>query len=179
MIILVDLDDVLADFEKSFLDNWRKKHPDKLYVPLEERTTFKVHKQYPPELKPLVQEIYCAPGFYRNLPLIKGGKEAIQEMRQKEHDVFLCTSPLSSYENCVLEKYKWTEERLGEDWVQRLIITKDKALVRGDILIDDNPYPKGILIPTWEHIIYDFPYNRHVEGKRRITWQNWKEVLKL
>jgi len=179
MIILVDLDDVLADFETGFLDNWRKKHSDKPYIPLEERTVFKLDNQYPPELKHLVREIYCAPGFYRNLPLIKGGKEAIQEMKQKEHDVFLCTSPLSSYENCVLEKYEWVDERLGRDWAKRLIVTKDKTLIRGDILIDDNPTPKGVLTPTWEHVIYDFPYNRHVKDKRRLTWQNWEEILKI
>ncbi|HJX05377.1 MAG TPA: 5'-3'-deoxyribonucleotidase [Candidatus Nanoarchaeia archaeon] len=179
MIILVDLDDVLADFEKGFIDNWRKKYPDKPYIPLKERTVFKVDNQYPSELKHLVRETYCAPRFYRNLPLIKGGKEAIQEMKQKEHDVFICTSPLSRYEDCVLEKYEWVEEHLGRDWTKKLIVTKDKTLIRGNILIDDNPVPKGVLVPTWEHVIYDFPYNRHIKDKRRITWQSWNEVLKL
>jgi 5'-nucleotidase len=179
MIILIDLDDVLADFEKGFMDNWRKKYPDKFYIPLEERTVFKVDNQYPSELKPFVREIYCAPGFYRNLPLIKGGKEAIQEIKQKGHDVFLCTSPLSSYENCILEKYEWVDAHLGRDWIKRLIITKDKTLIRGDILIDDNPEPKGILTPMWEHIIYDFPYNRHIKDKRRVSWDTWEEILKI
>jgi 5'-nucleotidase len=178
-IILVDMDDVLADFEKGFLVEWRKKHPDKMYIPLEERTVYKIPNQYPAELRPLVDGIYQASGFYRNLPIIAGGKEAIIEMKEKGHAVFLCTSPLTEYANCVLEKYQWAEEKLGWDWTKKIILTKDKTLVRGDILIDDNPNPKGALAPVWEHIIYDFPYNREVKDKRRLTWENWQEVLKL
>jgi 5'-nucleotidase len=178
-IILVDMDDVLASFERGFLNNWRKEHPEKIFIPLEERTVFKVQNQYPAELKPLVDEICLAPGFYRNLPIIGGGKEAINEMRGRGHSVFICTSPMTEYENCVLEKYEWVNEHLGLDWTKRMIITKDKTLVRGDYLIDDNPTPKGILEPTWEHVLYDFPYNRSVNGKRRLTWDNWRDVLKL
>jgi len=32
--------------------------------------------------------------------------------------------------------------------------------------------------PSWEHIFYDRPYNRDME-KRRLTWENWKDVLEL
>ena len=108
-----------------------------------------------------------------------GGKEALTEMKEKGHIVFLCTSPLTEYTNCILEKYQWVDEHLGFDWTKKIIITKDKTLVRGDYLIDDNPNPKGALAPAWEHIIYDFPYNREIKDKRRLTWENWKEVLKL
>jgi hypothetical protein len=44
-------------------------------------------------------------------------------------------------------------------------------------LIDDKPEITGVeKEPTWEHILYDRPYNRGI-NKRRITWGNWKDIL--
>jgi 5'-nucleotidase len=179
MRILVDMDGVLSDFDGEFLKRWRERYPDKFYVPIEERTTFYVKEQYPNELKPLVSEIVGEPGFFRNMMPIHGGIEALAEMDNLGHEVFICTSPLSRYQNCVLEKFVWVEKHLGSNWVNRIILTKDKTLVKGDYLIDDKPEIKGMEnTPSWEHIIYDRPYNRGI-NKRRITWENWKAVLKL
>ncbi len=178
MIILVDMDGVIADFEKGFLDNYRRLHPNKPYVPLEKRTVFHTKNQYPKELHPIVESVYQAPGFYLSLPVIEGSIEAMLEI-SKKHDVFICTSPLSKYENCVLEKYKWVEKNLGKEWVKKIIVAKDKTLVSGGRLIDDNPKITGVKIPEWEHIIYDQPYNRSENSKRRINWKNWKSVLNM
>ena len=180
MIILVDQDSVLTDFESGFLMKWRKAHPDKPYIPLEERTTFRIRENYPKELTPLIDAVYSAPGFYRSIPLMPGGKEAIIEMQNKGHDVFICTSPLTRFEDCVLEKYLWTEEQLGREWTKKIILTNDKTVVIGDYLIDDNPDIKGAENPIWEHIIFDQPYNRQIKDKKRIIkWQNWREVLNI
>jgi len=178
MIILADMDEVLADFEGHFLEQWRKAHPDKPYISLEERKIFGVDNQYPPELKEMVTAVYQAPGFYKNIPLVPGGLEAITEMDEKGHEVRICTAPLKHYKNCILEKYDWVNEKLGPKWVEKLIVSRDKTLILGDILIDDKPDVKGATTPTWEQVIYDFYYNHHVKDKKRITWQmNWQEVL--
>jgi 5'-nucleotidase len=176
MIILMDLDDVLAHYEGGFLREWRTRHPDMPYVPLEDRRTFRNEDQYPAELGALIREIPAALGFHRSLPLIPGAREALTDLASR-HDVFICTRPFSDYENCVLEKYEWVEEHLGRRWTERMILTRDKTLVHGDILIDDNPEPEGIRVPTWEHIIFDRPYNRSVNGKRRITWTSYQTIL--
>ena len=177
MRILIDMDGVLSDFDGEFLKRWRERYPDKVYVPWEERTTFYVRDQYPDELKPLVTEIVREPGFFRNMMPIEGGREALTEMDSMGIEVFICTSPLSAYKNCVLEKFEWVEQALGPQWVKRIILTKDKTLVKADILIDDKPEITGVeTSPGWEHILYDRPYNRGV-NKMRVTWANWKSVL--
>ena len=178
MRILVDMDGVIADFDGEFLRRWRARYPDKLYYPLEERTCFYVKDQYPDELKPLVAEILLESNFFRDMMPMEGAIEAMHEMERMGLDVFICSSPFSTYQNCVLEKYLWVENTLGADWVKKIILTKDKTLVRGDYLIDDKPLITGIETPCWEQILYDRPYNREV-NKRRLTWQNWKDVLGL
>lgn len=177
MRILIDMDDVLADFDSEFLRRWRERHPEKMYVPLEERKTFYVKDSYPEELRPLVTEIYTKPSFFRALPPVAGAIEAVKEMEQMGLELFICTSPLSVYKNCVLEKYEWVDAHLGSEWVKRIVLTKDKTLVKGDFLIDDKPVITGVeSMPMWEHVLYDRPYNKDIQRKR-LTWKNWKQVL--
>jgi 5'-nucleotidase len=179
MRILIDMDGVIADFDGEFLQRWRERHPEKFYIPMEERTAFYVKDQYPEELKPLVSKILLEPGFFRDMMPIVGGREALLEMEAMGLEVFICTSPLSTYTNCVLEKYEWVEKVLGADWVRRIILTKDKTLIKGDYLIDDKPEITGVdAVPVWEHIVYDRPYNKGA-NKRRLTWKNWKDVLEF
>ena len=97
-------------------------------------------------------------------------------------------SPLSSNKTCSSEKQEWIETHLGPSWVSKVVITRDKTLVRGDFLIDgknsllhnlitDRPDVGGSITPSWQHVLYDAPYNKDVEGKVRMNWGNWKEVL--
>jgi 5'-nucleotidase len=177
MRILVDMDGVVTDFDGEFLKRWRERYPDKIYIPMEERRTFFVKDSYPEELKSLVVEILLEPTFFRDMMPMDGAKDALFEMDKMGFEVFICTSPLSIYKNCVLEKYEWVEKVLGPNWVKRIILTKDKTLVKADYLIDDKPEVVGVEdTPSWEHIVYDRPYNREV-NKRRLTWINWRDVL--
>ncbi len=176
-IILVDMDNVLADYESAFLEQYRAKFPHNFYIPLKDRKRFYVHEEYPQKDWEDVRTIYNAPGFFANLPVIEGGKEALEEMKELGFDVFICSSPVNKYQYCVPEKYAWVEKNLGFEWTKKIIMTKDKTLVYGDMLIDDKPEHKGLTIPPWEHILYDAPYNRNVTDKKRVTWDNWKEVV--
>jgi 5'-nucleotidase len=177
MIILVDMDDVLADFDGEFYRRWNLRHPEKPVVPPEERICFYIKDELSEEYKPLVREINTEKGFIRSLPEIQGGIKAVNELLNMGNEVFICTAPLDSYYNCVLEKYEWVEEHMGFEWTKRLILTKEKALILGDILIDDKPDIKNEHLAKWEQILFDKSYNRHITGKRRLTWYNWKEIL--
>lgn len=178
MIILVDQDNVLADFGQALLDGWKKKYSDKPFVSLEDLTEHHCTQNYPPECTPALKAIYGAEGFFYSLSPMPGCIEALKEMADMGHDVFICTSPITEYKNCVSEKYQWVEKHFGMDWTEKLILTKDKTLIKGDMLIDDKPVVTGIKIPEWQHIVYDMPYNRHIKGKLRLkSWDRWKNVL--
>ncbi|ETI07327.1 5' nucleotidase, deoxy (Pyrimidine), cytosolic type C protein (NT5C), partial [Bordetella pertussis STO1-CNMC-0004] len=177
MLILLDQDGVLADFEHAFIDAWRKRHPDIEPVAFEERKSFHIREDYAPELRGLAEAIYTAPGFIRDLPPVPGAVEAFRELLALGMDVRICSSPLMQFENCVAEKYLWVERHLGRDATQRLILTRDKTLVQGDLLIDDRPVITGAARPRWRHIIYDAPYNRDQTDRPRLDWRNWRNVL--
>ncbi|CAB3672027.1 hypothetical protein LMG3458_01146 [Achromobacter deleyi] len=177
MIILLDQDGVLADFEHAFIDAWHERHPDIAPVAFEDRKSFYIREDYAPELRGMAEAIYTAPGFIRNLPPVPGALDAVKELLALGMDVRICTSPLSQFENCVAEKYLWVEKHLGREATNRLILTKDKTLVQGDLLIDDKPLIQGAVKPRWKHILFDAPYNRGVTDRPRINWSNWRNVL--
>ncbi len=176
--ILVDQDGVLADFENGFLNAWKQKFPERPFVPIEERKTFSIRRDYPEEYSEDIYKIYTAKGFIENLPLIPGAIEAIRQMQKAGHFIKICTSPLSRYDNCVTEKFAWVERHFGIEWTKNIIIAKDKTQIRGDFLIDDKPEITGDMNPIWEQIVFDQPYNKHITKKRRlISWDNWQTVL--
>jgi len=177
MIILVDMDNTLAEFDAGFLKTWRELYPNEIFVPLEDRKTFHPHKDYPEHLHQKIHDICHSKEFILNLEPAPGGIDAVHAMLAEGHDVRFCTSYLFEYEFCVVEKYAWIEKHFGLDFIERIIITRDKTLVTGDILIDDKPEISGLIKPSWEHIIYDRPFNRQIEDRRRLTWQNWEDVV--
>lgn len=174
--IVLDIDGVLANFEGGFVRGWQARFPDTPPIPQSARRAFALLDDYPPDQHDMIREVYFAPGFFRDLEPIPGSIEAVHEMMTMGHDVRICSAPLTRYQNCVAEKYEWVERHLGADFVPRLILARDKTWVHGDVLIDDKPEVIGSRTPTWRHIVYDQPYNRHVEGPR-LTWANWKEVV--
>lgn len=176
MLVLLDQDGVLADFEHGFHRAWRRTHPGYLVVRPDKRKTFRVKDDYPAELAADVESIYLSKGFYRNLAPTLGAIEGARAMLAAGIDVRICTSPLDAYRHCVLEKYQWVDEHLGEEFVRRMIVTKDKSVVAGDLLIDDNPVIAATQQPVWRHVIFDQPYNRNRSGPR-INWQNWRDIL--
>jgi 5'-nucleotidase len=138
---------------------------------------FYVHEQYGPQLHDKVRQITSAPGFFRSLPLIEGGDVAIHSLMNSGHDVLICTSPLTASSTCMQEKYDWVRHYFGQKMASNMVITKDKTMVRGDILIDDRPEVRGRFEPNWEHILFHAPYNAAVANRRRLN--RWVDVITM
>ncbi|XP_027605387.2 5'(3')-deoxyribonucleotidase, cytosolic type [Pipra filicauda] len=185
--VLVDMDGVLADFEGAVLREFRARFPAEPRVELAERRGFSVREQYRSlreDLEAKVASVYESPGFFLRLDPIPGGLEAMKEMiHMQDTQVFICTSPLRKYEHCIVEKYKWVEKHLGPEFVERIILTRDKTVVAADLLFDDKDTIQGAEPnPSWEHILFTCCHNRHVQlpapRRRLLSWaDNWKAIL--
>ncbi len=177
LVVLVDLDQTIADFTGGWKKAWNAKYPDRQIV--DDPTDFDLEIAYSNiASEGEVSAIYHAPGFLLGLDPLPGAIEALHQMQASGIEVFLCSSPArvtTSYS----EKADWVELHLGKDWVKKLILTKDKTFVHGDYLIDDKPEIFGLFSPTWEHILLDQPYNRDEEQCKqfRITWKTWPSLL--
>lgn len=177
-LILLDQDGVLADFEQGVRQLWQQTYQQPL--PLAERKHFYLRDDMPAQFHQQLAQIYSSKGFFASIPPMADGIAAAKRLLQAGHDVRICTSPIQAYQYCVSEKFDWVCQHLGEDWLQRIILAKDKTWVRGDILIDDKPQISGSLIPQWQHWIYDQPYNRMQNNSHRVNWlqpETWAQLL--
>lgn len=186
-LALIDQDGVVADFERGLLDAFRAEYPGAPFIDLGDRRAFYAHRQYAerfgPEWGEAVRALARRDGFFLGLPAIAGAVDALKEMDEAGHAVFLCTSPLSGSRSCVPDKLAWVEDRLGQEWVDRVIISKDKTLV-GDrlqrcVLVDDRPEITGCATrPPWQHVLFAAPYNEKTQDRPRLrAWASWREVL--
>ncbi|XP_075421975.1 5'(3')-deoxyribonucleotidase, mitochondrial isoform X2 [Ascaphus truei] len=185
--VLVDMDGVLADFEGGFLKKYRARYPDEPYIALEDRRGFWVSEQYE-HLRPGLCEkaisIWEAKNFFLDLDPISGAVEAVKEMANLENtDVFICTSPIKRYRHCPYEKYSWVEKHLGHEFLDLIVLTRDKTVVSADLLIDDRPDITGAeLNPSWEHVLFSACHNQLVlltaPSRRLPSWSDdWKGIL--
>lgn len=175
--ILVDQDGVLANYDKRILEIVAAEYPNERQYLEDELVLFDTHHLYSGHVQQEIDDISLRSGFFESLEPVEGAVEAMRDLLSSGFDVRICTAPKKKFKYCVTEKLSWIEKHLGKEFVVRTILTRDKTLVRGNILIDDKPEVVGGTTPEWEHILYDRPYNRHVSGKRRLNWQNYREVL--
>ncbi|KAB1266000.1 5'-deoxyribonucleotidase; mitochondrial [Camelus dromedarius] len=135
------MDGVLADFEGGFLRKFRERFPDQPFIALEDRRGFWVSEQYG-RLRPGLSEkaisIWETENFFFDLEPLPGAVEAVKQMANLEStDVFICTSPIKMYKYCPFEKYAWVEKHFGPDFLEQIVLTRDKTVVSADLLIDD------------------------------------------
>ncbi|XP_019397504.1 PREDICTED: 5'(3')-deoxyribonucleotidase, mitochondrial [Crocodylus porosus] len=185
--VLVDMDGVLADFEGGFLKKFRARYPDTPYITLEDRRGFWVSEQYGrlrAELSEKAISIWESKNFFIELDPLPGAVEAVKQMANMENtDVFICTSPIKMYRYCPYEKYAWVEKHFGQEFLEQIVLTRDKTVVSADLLIDDRPDITGAEPnPSWEHILFTACHNKHLQLKppsRRLhSWtDNWRAVL--
>lgn len=76
-------------------------------------------------------------GFFENLPLIKDAWWGVDELRSLCHDLYICTTAPWDNPRAWMEKRIWIEKRFGNLFNRKIIMTHQKSMINGDILIDD------------------------------------------
>lgn len=176
-IALVDLDNVIADQLAGFYQAIAKQYPE---IKLPDRNTlaeFNLEYNFPYDDQKKIKSLRLQEGFFRDLPLIEGAREGLERLADQATHVWIVTAPTWEWRYCVPEKFEWVEKHLGRDWTGKIILTRDKTFVKGNILIDDSPSVSGIWAQEWTHILYDQPYNRNVDMPR-VTWKTIGDFLK-
>lgn len=177
--ILVDMDGVIADWGRAYGESLDRFGEEAAAIPRhKDQRSFNLNEGRTDTEQAIIAAVMVEEGFYARLEPIAGAKTALKAMVKAGHDVRIVTSPWVSNPTCASDKLNWIVRHYGSHWGARVIITADKTIVHGDYLIDDKPHITGIATPTWEHVLFDQPYNRTIDGKRRISdWSLWTEVL--
>lgn len=75
-------------------------------------------------------------GFYRNLKVIDGAKEAVS-LLESHFDVYIATKPKRENPHCLEEKMDWIREHFPS-LEKKVFFTPNKNLLDGYMLIDDH-----------------------------------------
>lgn len=169
---LIDMDGVLADFDAHVYHLVAERHPDiKPLDPMPEPPNFYVAKHYPQKHYDAVRAISNERGFFAELPVMPDAVAGWQGIMEAGFHPQICSSPIGSNPYSKQEKLGWLEEHFAPvfgSWVvDEAIITRDKYLVPGVVLIDDRPELPNADQAPWKHVIFDRPCNQHIQDERQ------------
>lgn len=174
LTVLIDLDGVAAvwlpPFEAALLDL----DPDTTVI---DATAYDVFDRFSTS-RDNIKTALNLPGFYRELLPMPGVETAIAQMQDEGIEVYFASVPTRTNPTCASDKLDWVANFFGGHMADRTILGVDKTAVRGDILIDDRPSIDGAFEPSWQHVVFDADYNKHIADKPRLTsWSNWRDVV--
>jgi len=177
--ILVDLDGVVADLDRGFRLAWAERFPAIPLTPLHERRSFRITDDHPAELQPFIVNVIDHRSFPLALPPIGGAIEALYRLVDQGHRVRICSGfppGISCQENA---KRSWISRHLGPTWAADAEITRDKASVAADLLIDDRPSIPGVERALWQPVVFDQPWNQDSTYLRLYGWSDIDRVVGL
>ena len=123
--------------------------------------------------------------FFSSLEPVEGARDALISLQHSGAEVMICSSVPWGSQTGASEKIWWVRKFLGRRFTERVILTNDKTVVGGTILVDDKPVVTGLRKhPTWQQVYFDRPYNTVAAGgnpeiSRIHSWAEWPSILDL
>lgn len=172
MRVLVDLDGVVADWGEGY-----DRLAERFGLAAEggmryaERTTWDLRLGLTDRGLEITRQIMEYEGFYASLGLVKGAKSGIASLERAGHDVWFVSTPYLSNRSCASDKLTWVRDHFGPRLMAKTILTMDKTLVTGDVLVDDRPEISGATMPTWKHLCFgEYGYSATTRSTRVEDW---------
>ncbi|MDP4131911.1 MAG: 5'(3')-deoxyribonucleotidase [Bacteroidota bacterium] len=165
--IAVDMDGVLADTETHFIRYYEKETGEK--IDPDSMKGIPENEAFPD--KTAVQRFVRMPGFFRTLPLIPGGVDAIRTLME-DFDVYIVSAAME-FPLSLFEKKEWLEEYFPFISWQHIVFCGDKRIIRTDYLIDD--HLKNLDHFQGVSIMFTASHNIHYSHHQRLN--NWEEIV--
>lgn len=168
--ILVDVDGVTADLLPAWLAAWNKDQPS-----IKNVTVDRITKWDLTDVCPGIHD-YLTAELYNKVQPVPGSQLGVRELRKLGRVVFVT----SVARDTAGAKVDWLNRhgfiRGTHGWADDLVMTRNKELIPGDIIIDD--YPENLEKASVIHdgkILVDHPYNR--DETRFCRAKNWDEII--
>ena len=161
--VLLDCDDVITNFLEHLLEKWNAQVSDEKKIEIDDIKTWDLG-QY---ADPSIFEIFRSEGFFEELRAKEYSISSIKQLIESErYDIYVvtaCGTPLE-----FAEKLRWFKRYIPEFNTNRIISIKEKSMIRGDIIVDDNVANLDECARYMDCVIYDMPSNADVKRYPRI-----------
>jgi len=165
--IIVDCDDTVLDLVPVWLEMYNADYNDNLKI--DNITDWNISLFVKKECGEKIYDYIKSPDIYYACKPIEGAKENIDKLRKQGHRVIFAT--VNNIDNC---KYIFLHENgfLSKETKNDFIVTSDKSLIKGDIIVDDNP--EHVLKFYGLSILVDRPWNKYLRKPERAN--NWNQI---
>lgn len=166
--LLVDMDGVLADVYRQFIEMEEKESGIK--IPIETLSGKEEYQAFKNGRKHVNTN-----GFFRNAPLMDGCMDVLKKLNEK-YDVFIVSAAME-FPNSLPEKYRWLKEHFPFITWQQIVFCGSKTIVHGDIMIDD--HYKNLDNFTGQTILFTQPHNDGHDDKGHTRVKTWSDISTL
>jgi 5'(3')-deoxyribonucleotidase len=169
--ICIDMDEVIADAVTEHLFRYNRDFNETLtHADLHGKWLWDVvHVDRHPQLEAYLY----SQDFFRVLKVMPHAQRVIRAL-QSDYEVFIATAAME-VPTSFIAKYQWLAEHFPFIPPSNIVYCGDKAILKADYLIDDNP--RQLRRFTGEGILYSSPHNVDVTGFRRV--KDWLAVEKM
>ena len=169
--ICVDMDEVIADALGEHLLRYNRDFNEKL-------TLADLHGRWiwdyvPPERLARLEHYIRTDDFFANLEVMPHAQRVLERL-QERYEIYIATAAME-VPTSFTAKFGWLKQHFPFVRPSHIVFCGDKAILRGDFLIDDNP--RQLRRFRGEGILFTAPANAFVTGFRRV--KDWVEVEKM
>lgn len=162
------MDDVLADTHGKLVDIILNEFNTSLSR--EEFHRAPIRNLLHPKQLNRVAEILNAPGFFRDIPVMKDAKEVVRELSEF-YEIYVASAAME-FRNSLIDKFDWLDEHFPFIHWKNRVLCGDKSIIKADYLIDDHAF--NLVRFSGKGILFNGPANLHEEGFDRVM--DWKDV---
>lgn len=170
--VLVDCDDVMNNLVETWC--WWLNMVHGTAVSAKEITQWDVRGYFPSLTEKEIYEPLQLGSFWYYVKPKEGAVEYLKKMLDDGFDIYVCTA--SNYET-IKDKYEDVIRRYFPfiSW-NRIIIAKNKQMIRGDVLIDDGVH--NLENGSYDKILMSTPHNINydAEANGMIRASSWEDA---
>ena len=170
--IAIDMDEVISDANIRFIEWYKRDYG--IEFAQEQLASTRFEDLLQDDHKHVVREYAFHDDFFKDLDIIPGSQDVIQELHKK-YEIFITTAAME-FPNSFLPKLQWLQDHFPYISWKNIVFCGDKSIINADYLIDDNVYHFRRFIG--QGILFTAPHNKNVEWDVRVnSWQEVGEML--
>lgn len=172
LLILFDADDVLENLVECWTDILNNRYG--LNVEIGNILSWTISDFFPID-RDLVYDVLYEEQLWRSLSIKDGAVDTVEQLQREGHTIKIITAShpktVAIKSEILLDAFKTLNWR-------DLIVTTNKALVMGDILVDDNP--DNLIGGQYKKLLFDRPWNWYCDAEQNdmIRVYNFNDVYK-
>lgn len=171
LTILFDADDVAENLVSCWINMLNKRYGTLVVV--EDVKSWDISLAFPTLTKDQVYGVLAEDELWKSLEPVPGSQRILQKWFDQGHKLYMVTA--SDYRTCKIKMERIFEMFSFLDW-DHVILTSNKQMIRGDVLIDDGVH--NLIGGAYYKILFNRPHNRGVDvekyGIHRA--ETWDEV---